>query len=149
MKPTKINTLLKKGINTITTTNALNTTNNTIKEQEKKLLTPLVNDQDVLNILVQEENTKKIANRLIHEIHYKGNNDFEENIILATSTTGNKTLTQVINELQNTTKKIGTHIGSGLALNKKLARQGHYINMNNPKGGTIKTITIKTKIIKP
>lgn len=141
--------ILKKGINEITTKNAQYATNNTIKSKEKELLYPLVKDKELLKILVQEENMKKLSHRLVHTVTYDGTPKKNMNIRtnIATSTIGGQTLTQTINQINECTKEYGNELASGKVLKQKLEEKQHYFNMEDPEGGWVKNITIKTKII--
>lgn len=142
--------ILKKGINTITIEKLQYATNNYIKNKEKELLKPLVNDTELLNILVQEENMKKLQGRIIYEITYEGtpkDNLTKNNETLAKASTGAKTITTLQNEINNAIYENGNEIGSGTKLTNALNNKDQHVTEH--KKGYVKNIKITTKLIQP
>lgn len=130
---------IKKGITTTQDNDILTTTNENINKMKKELLKPLIQDEQLLNIMIEEQNQQKIKHRYEHRLTYKDAN----NNTLATTNTFNITINEIQKELQ-------THANKGQIITKnyesvleQLQKLGH-TNINKIEQGNINTIQITT-----
>lgn len=70
-KPT-MNQIIKKGITTETINNTKNTNQQQINQIKRKLLEPLIKDQQLLEILSEDQNFNKLKNRLDYKLTIQG-----------------------------------------------------------------------------
>lgn len=130
-----IQTTITKGITTTTTPDAHTTTPQKIQQTLTKLYAPLVKDKDLLHLLTTQTNQQKIKHRLEHRITITN----QKNETIATLTKTNKTLQEVINDIQQNTKK-NTKLEYGFKALKNLG----YTIQHQQQNETIKKISIQT-----
>lgn len=128
--------MLKKGIQAIHIKNALKTTNSEIHIANRKLIQDIVLDKKLQDIISNEENMKKLRNRIEHRITIIGNDEEE----LANLNKVGKTLREAISEIQNTTRK-GEEMKYEKNLNK-LKNLGYTLEFK--KKGIIKRVELTT-----
>lgn len=102
-KQPEINTTLKKGIHTVTINNALNISTDKINQAKKELLSKAINDEQILDIMTQEDNMRKIATRLEYLTTLQSQGEH-----LITCTKFNTTPIKYIQELNNYFKQYET-----------------------------------------
>lgn len=141
-KRPKIQTLIKKGIQSTTIKNSYTANRNNIKEAIKKILQPLVIDKQFLEILSLPHNVEQFKSRLEHRITTTGTN----NERLNTGNTTNKSTYTVIQELQKNTKK-GEEILNDNSYTEQqtpfyMKMKNLKYNMNPEKEGRIKNISV-------
>lgn len=116
-RPT-INKAIQRGMTRAEIINAEMAGTNRIKKAKEDLLRPLVLDQSLLEILIKEENFKKLKFRLEHQIQFidkQGNS-------LASTTIFNKTIDEVIRDLKEVTVK-GERLNPQDASKSRLAQR--------------------------
>jgi hypothetical protein len=143
----RLEQLLKKGLTATTINNAQSTNNSQIHTATTKLLEAIVLDKKLRDLISQEENIRKIKNRLEHKIMFigeKGNELLEANIF-------GKTIREVVQEINMISKKgeeIEAREGYGKEpITEKLKGLGYQnITAKNPgKIGRVQIITIYRK----
>lgn len=90
-----INQTINKGLTTTTIQSAQNATQLTINKAKNKLLEPLVKDNELRRILIQDNNFDKLKNRLTYQITCQ---DWQKNNILKTELYG-RTIKEAIDKL--------------------------------------------------
>lgn len=91
--------IIKRGISHVIIENPQNATPTQIREAYKKLLENHITDKQMLEIMVQESNMKKLATRLEHRIEIRT----QDNKLIGTyNTIGTKTTHQVSYDIRKT-----------------------------------------------
>lgn len=132
----KINNI-KTGITSTTPYNIPSNNDTELNKKAKELLQPLIQDEEVLNIMLQEHNQEKIKHRYEHRLEIQD----ENGETLATTNTFLKTIKQLnteITNIKNTNNNIIEYEHTGILAT--LDENGH--NTNLIKKGTYKTIKV-------
>lgn len=95
-----IKKLIKKGITNVTIKNTTNITPQKIHQHTKKLLKPLVLDNELLELIAKSENIQKIKHRLEYRIILQD----KQGKILGETGVFNKTPEEVLNDLNKSLK---------------------------------------------
>lgn len=134
-----IQQFFKSGVNFNKINRCFKSTSSQIIKENKKLLSYSVKDNDLLNILAEEENMKKIKFRLEHRIEFIG----EKGEVLATSSEFNQTTLEVIEKIRRSVYE-GLNIGLN---NYELEDRLKFNNLQKPKiecTGRLKDFNVKT-----
>lgn len=137
----KINETMKRGISTTRIQDARTAQNTEIRKAQIELLSGLVKDPQLINILIQEENMQKIKTRI--ETRYAFRNQKGEP--LATANKIGQTPTQTTNEIKKLIKQNETieeaHAKGTPKLETKLKQNG-FQNIQIKENGTITQTTL-------
>lgn len=97
----KINQTLKSGLTSYTIQKISKFPQQDVPKVYKELLRPLVADEDILNLLIQDQNIQKLKHRFEYQIQVK---DKQEQKLAQIWHIGKKTLREVLTELNNNTE---------------------------------------------
>lgn len=128
---------LLKGLSEITTTKIPNLSEVGMYQIKRQLLKPMVNDQEILDIICHEENFKKLQHRVLYEIQIK--DDDEQTLIDMVK--GNISLGLLQTELRESGLGKGKIIESRSPILEYLRMKGY--NTRTLQAGVINTITTK------
>lgn len=133
-----IKSVFKKGISKIKISDVHRIDNITVNKKNKELLSKIVKDQDILNILIQNENLNKLKFRFNHILSFK---DEDGKIIGQDTIIGKMTLNEIIAIIQNNVMK-----GEVIEGSQGWKRINDRINTNikDGKEGTIENVEVIT-----
>lgn len=138
-KPT-INQTLKKGTSHATIQDTQTTNTQETNKIKQTLLKKLVKDQQIINILTEDQNFNKLANRLDYKLTIKGQTITNQETTLATAETQGKTLQQTIQEInQNIHKGEKTRKDYEDKIIKRLKQYNWYNTETQQEGYITKT----------
>lgn len=121
-----------KGISTTTISNTKTTTEQQTRQAIKRLLTPMVKDQDLLNILSETQNFEKLKNRTEYTTQAIGTN----NETLTKANLYNNTIEKALKDT-NEILQIGDEIKKGYDKQTKRLKERGWQNAENQNNGTI------------
>lgn len=132
----------KMGVFAATVPNIAGATNSDLMKAKMNMLKGLVHDQELIKVLAQEHNLKKVKKRFEYRIRFHDSTGAE----LASTSTFNKTIEKVRSELEWIVRKgdqikFPDHYASNIS--KRIAFTKGYTKMQAKKGGIVTRTSVE------
>lgn len=135
---------IKKGITTTTINEARTANNTTIKNAKIQLFKKLVLDQQLLQLIIKDENLRKIKSRFEYTIEIKDN----KHQTIATAQKYNATIEEVIEELKHFKNGETTDPTKNYGTTHEKLKYYNWKNIQETQQGKIQQIKLKIKFVK-